>query len=164
MKTVKRSVYVEFKAIELEDAMKVAPLMDILKTAADSGGAMSIVISDKIALSALKTLSDFGFRMSDGSYYKEPQEETKVSPQPEAHEDSRMIREGTIVKLGTCRFGGSPLQIVKIIKDHFRVGLKDAKDAVDSRILKIPYDITPETYVKFKNDLDKIGVPCILNK
>lgn len=91
MQTIKHSICVEFKAIELEDAMKVAPLMDILKTAADSGETISVVISNKIASNALKTLSNFGFRMSDGSYYKESQKETCSLPQPEAHEDSSMI-------------------------------------------------------------------------
>ena len=162
MQTIKQTVSVEFKAVELEDAMKMAPIMDILKVAAESGGTISVGINHKIALNALKTLSGFGFRMSDGSYYKEPEKETNLSPQPEAHEDPCMICKGTIVKLDTSRYKGTSLQIVKLIKDHFTIGPKEAIDATDTKTLKIPYDVTQTAYNKFKNELEKIDVSCII--
>lgn len=162
MQTIKQSVSVEFKAVELEDAMKIAPVMDILKVAAECGGTISVGINHKIASNALKTLSDFGFRMSDGSYYKESEKEPNLSPQPEAHEDSCMICKGTIVKLDTSRYKGTSLQIVKLIKDHFTIGPKEAIDATDTKTLKIPYDITQTVYNKFKYELENIGVLCTI--
>lgn len=162
MQTIKQSVSVEFKAVELEDAMKIAPVMDILKVAAECGGTISVGINHKIALNALKTLSDFGFRMSDGSYYKESEKETNHSPQPETHEDSCMICKGTNVKLDVSQSRVSFLQIISLIKNHFNIGLKEAKDAFDAKTLKIPYDITQDVYNNFKYELEKIGVLCTI--
>lgn len=162
MQTIKQSVYVEFKAVELEDAMKMAPVMDILKVAAESGGTISVEINSKTALNALKTLSDFGFRMSDGSYYKESEKEANLSPQPEAHEDSCMICKGTNVKLDMSRFEGSPLTIMNAIKRYFDITLLEAKDAVNAKTLKIPRDTTQGVYNKFKDELEKMGVSCTI--
>lgn len=162
MQTIKQSVSVEFKAVELEDAMKMAPIMDILKVAAKSGGTISVGINHKIALNALKTLSDFGFRMSDGFYYKESEKETNLLPQPEAHEDSFTICKGTNVKLDVSQAKASSLQIISLIKNSFNIGLKEAKDAFDAKTLKIPYDITQTVYNKFKYELENIGVLCTI--
>ena len=164
MQTIRQTVSVEFKAVELEDAMKMAPVMDILKVAAECGGTMSVGINHKIASNALKTLSSFGFRMSDGSYYKESEKETNLSPQPKVHEDSCMICKGTTVKFDTSRYEGTSLYAISLIKNHFNIGLKEAKDAFYAKTLKIPHDTTQTVYDKFKYELERMGISCTITR
>lgn len=154
MQTIKQSVYVDFKAIELEEAMKVAPIMDILKVAAESKGTISAEIDSKIASNALKTLSDFGFRLSDGSYYKEPEQKT------ESQTESEIISAGTVIQLIMQKSPIEKVSIVKIIKNHIDIGLKEAKDAVDNEELILPHNITVNDYCSLKSELKAQDVSC----
>lgn len=154
MQTIKQSVYVDFKAVELEDAMKIAPLMDILKVAAESKEPTSVEIDSKIALNALKTLSNFSFRMSDGSYYKEPEQKTEIQTKNE------IISAGTVIRLTMQHLPMEKTPIVKIIKNHINIALNEAKDAVYNGELTLPHDITVNDYRSLESELKAKDVSC----
>lgn len=154
MQTIKQSIYVDFKAIELEEAMKIAPVMDILKVAAESKETTSVVIDSKIALNALKTLSDFGFRLSDGSCYKEPEQKA------ETQTESEIISAGTVIQLLMQKTPIEKVSIVKILKNHIDIEFKEAKNAVDNEKLTLPHNITVNDYRLLESELKAQDVSC----
>lgn len=158
MQTIKQSVYVDFKAIELEEAMKIAPVMDILKVAAESKETASVEINSKIALNALKTLSDFGFRMSDGSCYKESQKETDF-PFPLGTK-ADLIHKGTKLVLMFKSYDFPRIEIIRIVKSHLTIGLREAKEAVDTQKITLPHDVPKDTYNSLCFELNKFGIIC----
>lgn len=154
MQTIKQSVYVDFKAIELEEAMKIAPVMDILKVAAESKESASVTIDSKVALNALKTLSDFGFRMSDGSYYKEPEQKT------ETQTESEIISAGTIIRLAAQKLPIEKAPIIKIIRTHIDIGVNETIHAIDNEELTLPHNITVNEYRLLESELEAKDVFC----
>lgn len=61
MKTIKQTVEISFKAIELNDAINLIPIMNILARACISPQKISIDIPELQIYKALKTLQKLGF-------------------------------------------------------------------------------------------------------
>lgn len=154
MQTIKQSVYVDFKTVELEEAMKMAPVMDILKVASESKESASVTIDSKVALNALKTLSDFGFRMSDGSYYKEPEQKT------ETQTESEIISAGTIIHLAVQKLPIDKTPIIEVIRNHIDVEFNEAKQALENEGLILPHNITVNDYRQLESELEAKDVFC----
>lgn len=161
MKTVKQSVCVDFKAVELEDAMKVAPLMDTLNRSLSEEETCTIQMPREMVCNVLKTLSDFGFRMSDGSYYKELPEETN-SPSPS--ETEAVIHKGSELVFVVINNTHSRLEIIKVIKERLGIFLKDAKECLDNKRITLPHDIAKDTFNKLRYALNDLGVRCYVVK
>lgn len=177
MKTVKQSICVDFKAVELEDAMKVAPLMDTLNRSLSEKETCTIQMPREMVCNVLKTLSDFGFRMSDGSYYKElPEEMNSPSPSKpgkdtlETLKYLKALRDAGLIYKGSelvFVFSYNPLarlEIIKTIKDYLGIGLKEAKEAFDTKKITLPHDILKETFNKMCIELKSHGIDCYFTK
>lgn len=163
MQTIKQSVYVDFKAVELEDAMKVAPLMDALNHSLSEEETCTIQMPKEAVCNVLKTLSDFGFRMSDGSCYKEPSTETNLpSPFP-SETETDLIHKGTKLTLMFKSYDFPKVEIVKIVKNHLNIGLREAKDAVDTQKITLPHDVPKDTYNSLCFELNKFGIVCYVD-
>lgn len=163
MQTIKQSVYVDFKAVELEDAMKVAPLMDALNHSLSEEETCTIQMPKEAVCNVLKTLSGFGFRMSDGSYYKEQSKETNLpSPFPLGTK-ADLIHKGTKLALLFKSYDFPKIEIVRIVKNHLNIRLREAKDAVDTQKITLPHDVPKDTYNSLCFELSKFGIICCVD-
>lgn len=160
MKTVKQTIFVDFKAIELEDAMKMAPLMDTLNRSLSEEETCTIQMPREMVCNVLKILSDFGFRMSDGSYYKElPKEATSPS-----ETEVELIHKGSELVFTVINNTHSRLEIIKTIKERLGISLEDAKKSLDNKRITLPHDITKDTFNKLRYALNDLRVRCYVDK
>lgn len=162
MKTIEQSVCVDFKAVELEDAMKVAPLMDALNRSLSEKETCTIQMPREIVCNVLKILSDFGFRMSDGSYYKELPKE--INPPSPSETGVELVHKGTELVFVVTNNTHSRFEIIKTIKNHLGITLKDSKESLDNKRITLPHDIAKDTFNKLRYALNDLGVHCYVVK
>lgn len=156
MKTIEQSICVDFKAVELEDAMKMAPLMDTLNRSLSEEETCTIQMPREMVCNVLKILSDFGFRMSDGSYYKELPKEATSPSETEAY----LMHKGSILIFTLTDKAFARLEIIKTIRDYLSVELREAKEALDAEKIILPHDIAKDTFNRFLSKLKDLGVHC----
>lgn len=133
MKTVKQQAEVSFKLLDFADKVVMLPLMDKLSHALSSTGdlelrtdnACDVLIERQHVERIFKVLNDLGCRTSLGESYEDVIK-------------SLDLREKTILFLkdpGQCK-----LEIIKIVKDQLNIGLREAKDLVNSCPVKVNLD------------------------
>lgn len=138
MKTVKQQAEVSFKLLDFADKVVLLPIMDMLRQSVKHNTDIHIYIENrdfKIIMSAdrtkkaLKVLSDLGCRTMFGESYED------IVKSLNSQEEMLHI-------IHIDNPGQNKLQIVKIIKEQLNLGIREAKDLVDS----YPVDIDFHTY------------------
>lgn len=142
MKTVKQQAEVSFKLLDFADKVVMLPIIGKLAESVKNNADLHISIDNddypifislEIAKKIFKILSDLGCRTASGESY-----EDIVKSDNSQEEISHIIHIDDP--------GQNKLQIVKIIKEQLNLGLREAKDLVDS----YPVDI----------DFHKYGMPA----
>ena len=138
MKTVKQNVELKFSTLEFEDKVVLLPFMCKLADSVRNNVNLNINIDaddnplfmiPEVSKKALKVLSDLGCRTASGESYEDIIE-------------SLNLQEEILHTIHIDNPGQNKLQIVEIIKKQLNLGIREAKDLVDS----YPVDIDFHTY------------------
>lgn len=154
MKKIKQTVEIDSNILEFHEKMLLMPLIETLAISAKTGSNVElkvnnksyINISPKIAKKTYKILCDV------------------------INEDCNNFEFGednqTLV-IGTVPFTASKLECVKILKTYLNIGLKEAKDLVDSCPTKIElsmYNIDESKYEELTDVIKNLGIPVKLER
>lgn len=172
MKTIVKQVEVPFHKLEFIDKVVMLPIMDKLalsvmteedlsiKTETDD---FPIIVSAGKSERILKVLSDLGCRTSLGESYEDVIKSCNLQKEnQECHTTQTESKKHTLQLLS---FGHSKLETVKILKDSLLLGLKEAKDLVDSCPTDInlrKYQMKEAEYEWFLDLLRRKGCVCNL--
>lgn len=166
MKTIKQPAEVLFKSLDFADKIVMLPIIDRFANAIRTNCDISIMelnshdnrtteITIDNAKKMFKILSDLGCRTSLGESYEDIVK-------------SDNSQQNTCILFLRHR-GDNPLNVTKLIKETLNLGLKEAKDLVDSYPTKIDLSkystsIKPEEYKNFAKMLEEKGAIVTLEQ
>lgn len=164
MKTVKQQAEVSFKLLDFADKVVMLPLMNIFAASIRANMKVDIMITEDVpneyitpeqAKKIFKILSDLGCRTSLGESYED-------IIKSDNSQENRCV-------LFLRHRGDNPLNVVQLIKETLNLGLKEAKDLVDSYPIKIDLSeystsIKPEEYKNFAKMLEEKGAIVTLEQ
>lgn len=159
MKTVKQTAEVLFQSLDFTDKVVMLPIIGKLAESVKNNADLHISIDNddypifislEIAKKIFKILSDLGCRTSLGESYEDIIKSNNSQEKQTKH---------CILQL--FNWGNSKLETVKIIKEQLYLGLREAKDLVDSCPINIDlsqYPIKPDEYQDILLTLKEKGV------
>lgn len=164
MKTIKQQAEVSFQALDFTDKVVMLPLMNMFAASIRANMKVDVMITENMpneyitseqTKKIFKVLSDLGCRTSLGENYEDIVK-------------SNNSQENTCVLFLRHR-GDSPLNVVKLVRDTLNLGIREAKDLVDSYPVKIDLSkysnsIKPEEYKNFAKMLEEKGAIVTLEQ
>lgn len=146
MKTVKQATEIPYYCMEFSEKVMMLPIMDAIAQATKDKADIQISLDLELAKKIYKILSNLGCCTSQGESYEDIIK--SCNSQKEWH------------KIFFKNPGTNKLNIIKIVKEELNLGLKEAKDLVDSypTIIDLDaYKIERSKYLNILSLLEQAG-------